>query len=140
MSGKFKDKEIQCINYCQMCLNVTTIADVTLANGKHLDPQMINGTTSLYSRKSIHMEINQTKPGQASWASWKKVMNLWAKGVNLQIPLREWNMLALLLDRHWLVYYEYSNKCIYIHSQNTFIKYKRDSEDRPTFTSGQPSQ
>eukprot|EP00957_Ditylum_brightwellii_P071449 5431302-Ditylum_brightwellii.AAC.1 len=59
MSGKLKDKEIQCINYCQMYLNVTTIADVILANGKHLDPHMINNTTSLYSSKSIHMDINQ---------------------------------------------------------------------------------
>eukprot|EP00957_Ditylum_brightwellii_P153527 11685352-Ditylum_brightwellii.AAC.1 len=39
-SGKFKAKEIQHINYCQVYLNVTMIADVTLANGKHLDPHM----------------------------------------------------------------------------------------------------
>eukprot|EP00957_Ditylum_brightwellii_P094984 7233544-Ditylum_brightwellii.AAC.1 len=71
-SGKFKDKDIHHINYCRMYLNVTTIADVTLANGKHLDPHILNGTTSLYSSKSIHMDINQAKPGQASWTSWKK--------------------------------------------------------------------
>eukprot|EP00957_Ditylum_brightwellii_P133960 10214637-Ditylum_brightwellii.AAC.1 len=66
-----------------MYLNVTTIADVTLANGKHLDPHMINGTTPLYSSKSIHMDINQAKPGQASWNTWKKAMELWATGVDL---------------------------------------------------------
>eukprot|EP00957_Ditylum_brightwellii_P055252 4187818-Ditylum_brightwellii.AAC.1 len=66
-----------------MYLNATTIADVALANGKHLDPHMITGTTSLYSSKSIHMEINQAKPGQASWAKWKKAMQLWALGINL---------------------------------------------------------
>eukprot|EP00957_Ditylum_brightwellii_P148369 11295427-Ditylum_brightwellii.AAC.1 len=65
-SGKFKEKDIQRINYCQMDLNLTTIADVTLANGKHLDPLMINSTMSLYSSKSIHMDINQAKLGQAS--------------------------------------------------------------------------
>eukprot|EP00957_Ditylum_brightwellii_P130163 9928619-Ditylum_brightwellii.AAC.1 len=91
-SGKFKAKEIQRINYCQMYLNVTTIADVNLANGKHLDPHMLNGTTSLYSSKSIHMEINQAKPGQASWNTWKKAMKSWATGVDLQVSLREWNM------------------------------------------------
>eukprot|EP00957_Ditylum_brightwellii_P040783 3087170-Ditylum_brightwellii.AAC.1 len=61
------------------------------------------------------MDINQAKPGQASWTTWKKVMKLWATGVDLQVPLKEWNM-------------------------NTFIRYKKDSEDGPTFTSGQPSQ
>eukprot|EP00957_Ditylum_brightwellii_P032746 2482017-Ditylum_brightwellii.AAC.1 len=69
-----------------MYLNVTTIADVTLANGKHLDPHMINGTILLCSSKSIHMEINQAKPRQASWTTWKKAMKLRATGVDLRIP------------------------------------------------------
>eukprot|EP00957_Ditylum_brightwellii_P142524 10858915-Ditylum_brightwellii.AAC.1 len=72
-----------------MYLKVTTISDVTLANGKHLDPHMLNGTTSLYSSKFIHTEINQVKPGQASWNTWKKAMKLWATGVDLRVPLRE---------------------------------------------------
>eukprot|EP00957_Ditylum_brightwellii_P011306 855205-Ditylum_brightwellii.AAC.1 len=70
-----------------MYLNATTTADVTLANGKHLDPHMLNGTTSLYSSKSIHMEIKQAKPGQASWNTWEKAMELWATGVDLQVPI-----------------------------------------------------
>eukprot|EP00957_Ditylum_brightwellii_P145085 11050129-Ditylum_brightwellii.AAC.1 len=113
--GKFKDKEIQSINYCQVYFNVTTVADVTLANGKHLDPYMINGTTSLYGSKSIHMDINQAKSGHASWTTWKKEMKLWATRIDFQIPLQEWNM-------------------------NTFIKYERDNEDGPIFRSSQPSQ
>eukprot|EP00957_Ditylum_brightwellii_P129359 9867735-Ditylum_brightwellii.AAC.1 len=140
MSGKLKAKEIQRINYCQMHLNVTTIADVTLANGKYLNSLIINGTTSLYSSKSILMDINQAKPGQVSWNTWKKAMKLWAMRVNLSVPLQEWNMVASSLDRHWFAYYEYSNQCIYIHLQNSFIKYERDSKDGPIFTSGQPSQ
>eukprot|EP00957_Ditylum_brightwellii_P017768 1338038-Ditylum_brightwellii.AAC.2 len=91
-SGKFKTKEIQCINYCQMYLNVTIIVDVTLANGKQLNRHMLNGIASLYSSKSIHMEINQAKPGQTSWNTWEKEMKLWATGVDLQVSLRQWNM------------------------------------------------
>eukprot|EP00957_Ditylum_brightwellii_P161430 12291212-Ditylum_brightwellii.AAC.1 len=86
-SGKFRAKEIQHINYCQMYLNVTTIASITLANGKHLNPHMLNSTASLYNSKSIHMEINQAKPGQASWNTWQKAMKLWATGVDLHVPL-----------------------------------------------------
>eukprot|EP00957_Ditylum_brightwellii_P107416 8196378-Ditylum_brightwellii.AAC.1 len=71
-----------------------TIADVTLANSKQLNPHMINGTTSLYSSKFIHMEINQANPGQASLAKWKKAMKLWATGIDLCVLLREWTMTA----------------------------------------------
>eukprot|EP00957_Ditylum_brightwellii_P165607 12606976-Ditylum_brightwellii.AAC.1 len=99
-SGKFEAKEIQHINYCQMYLNVTTIVDVTLANGKQLDPHMLNSTRSLLSSKSIHMEINQAKPGHGSWNTWRNAMKLWATGVDLCVILREWNMVASLLDRH----------------------------------------
>eukprot|EP00957_Ditylum_brightwellii_P038070 2879385-Ditylum_brightwellii.AAC.1 len=45
----FKDKDIQRINYCQRYLNVTRIADVTLARGKQLDPHMYKGERSLFS-------------------------------------------------------------------------------------------
>ena len=54
-SGKFKDKDIQRINYCQIYLNVTTIADVTLACGKKLDPHMYKGDRSLLSSAATHM-------------------------------------------------------------------------------------
>eukprot|EP00957_Ditylum_brightwellii_P176703 13458566-Ditylum_brightwellii.AAC.1 len=91
---------MQCINYCWMYLNVTTIADVTLANEKHLDPHMLNGTRSLFSSKSIHMDINQAKPRQSSWNIWRKALKLWATRVDLCVPLREWNMVASLLDRN----------------------------------------
>eukprot|EP00957_Ditylum_brightwellii_P084076 6392115-Ditylum_brightwellii.AAC.1 len=67
-------------------------------------------------------------------------MKLWAIGVGLQVLLREWNMVASSLDRHWFAYYDYSDQCIYIHSQNTFIKYKKESKEGHTFTFGQPSQ
>eukprot|EP00957_Ditylum_brightwellii_P156137 11884290-Ditylum_brightwellii.AAC.1 len=42
-SGKFKDKDIQQINYCWIYLNVTTIADVTLVSSKQLDLHMYKG-------------------------------------------------------------------------------------------------
>eukprot|EP00957_Ditylum_brightwellii_P003704 280442-Ditylum_brightwellii.AAC.1 len=62
-SRKFKDKDIQWINYCQIYLNVTTIADVTLASGKQLDLHMYKEERFLYSSMATHMKINQQKPG-----------------------------------------------------------------------------
>eukprot|EP00957_Ditylum_brightwellii_P187546 14282396-Ditylum_brightwellii.AAC.1 len=75
-SGRFKDKEIQRINYCQIYLNVTRIADVTLASGKQLDPHMYKGERSLFSSVVTHMKINQQKQGPVSWGAWRKAMAL----------------------------------------------------------------
>ena len=75
-SGRFKDKEIQRINYCWIYLDVTTIADATLACGKQLDPHMYKGDGSLYSSVATQIKINQQKPGQVSWRVWYKAMDL----------------------------------------------------------------
>eukprot|EP00957_Ditylum_brightwellii_P011294 854359-Ditylum_brightwellii.AAC.1 len=88
-SGRFKDKDIQCINYCQIYLNGTTIAGVTLASSKQLDPHMYKGDRSLYSSVATHMKINQQKPGPVSWGMWRKAMALWAKEYDLKVPLKE---------------------------------------------------
>eukprot|EP00957_Ditylum_brightwellii_P104588 7969157-Ditylum_brightwellii.AAC.2 len=88
-SRKFKGKDIHQINYCRIYLNVTTIADVTLASGKQLDPHMYKGERSLYSSVATHMKINQQKPGPVSWGVWHKAMALWSKEYGLKVPLKE---------------------------------------------------
>eukprot|EP00957_Ditylum_brightwellii_P086455 6577643-Ditylum_brightwellii.AAC.1 len=107
-SGKFKDKDIQRINYCRIYLNVTTIADVTLACAKKLDPHMYKGERSLLSSVATHMKIYQQKPGSASWGAWRKAMALWAKECNLKVPLKEWSFSASNLSQHWPTYYDYA--------------------------------
>eukprot|EP00957_Ditylum_brightwellii_P011074 839277-Ditylum_brightwellii.AAC.1 len=67
---------MQRINYCQIYLNVTTIADVTIACGKQLDPHMYNRKRSLFSSVATQMKIYQQKPGPASWGVWRKAMAL----------------------------------------------------------------
>eukprot|EP00957_Ditylum_brightwellii_P178090 13565210-Ditylum_brightwellii.AAC.1 len=100
-SKKFKDKDIQHINYCHMYLNVMTISDVTLANGKELDQYMYQGKTLLHSSPATHMKMHQQKPGLDSWQAWQKAMMLWATDLDLRTPLRQWLFPALLLARHW---------------------------------------
>ena len=99
-SDKFKDKDIQRINYCQIYLNETTIADVTLACGKKSDPHMYKGDQLLLSSAATHMKIHQQKPGSASWGAWCKAMTLWAKECDLKVPLKEWYFPASHLSRH----------------------------------------
>eukprot|EP00957_Ditylum_brightwellii_P024742 1869112-Ditylum_brightwellii.AAC.1 len=88
-SRKFKDKDIQRISYCQIYLNVTTIADVTLFSGKQLDLHMYKWERSLYSSVATHMKIDQQKPGPVSWGVWRKGMALWATEYDLKMPLKE---------------------------------------------------
>eukprot|EP00957_Ditylum_brightwellii_P133765 10199689-Ditylum_brightwellii.AAC.1 len=89
VSGRFKDKEIQRINYCQIYLNATTIDNVTLACGKQLDPHMYKGERSLFSSVATHMNIHQQRPGPASWGAQHKAIALWAMEYNLKVLLKE---------------------------------------------------
>eukprot|EP00957_Ditylum_brightwellii_P184945 14085172-Ditylum_brightwellii.AAC.1 len=107
-SGRFKDKDIQMINYCQIYLNVATIADITLACGKKLDPHMYKGGKTLFSSVATHMKTHQQKPGSASWGVWCKAMALWARECNLKVPLKKWHFPASRLSRHWPTYYDYA--------------------------------
>eukprot|EP00957_Ditylum_brightwellii_P085042 6466490-Ditylum_brightwellii.AAC.1 len=58
---------MQCINYCWMYLNMTTLADIVLANGKPLDPHMYKGHKSLLSSSSKVMNTYQERPSDTSW-------------------------------------------------------------------------
>ena len=60
---------------------MATIANVTLACGKQLDPHMYKGERSLFSSVATHMKIHQQKPGPASWGVWRKAMALWGQGI-----------------------------------------------------------
>jgi hypothetical protein len=128
-SGRFKDKDIQRINYCQIYLNVTTIANVTLACGKQLDPHMYKGKRSLFSSVATYMKIHQQKPGLASCGVWRKAMVLWATEYNLKVPLKEWYFPSSRLSQHWPSYYDYATDKLYIHHQDTFLQYTRNQEE-----------
>eukprot|EP00957_Ditylum_brightwellii_P091374 6957095-Ditylum_brightwellii.AAC.1 len=77
LSGQFKGRDIQQINYCRMYLNVTTLSDIVLVDRKTLDPHMYNGERSLLSSQAQQMSINQAYPNEISWRLWQKVMKLW---------------------------------------------------------------
>eukprot|EP00957_Ditylum_brightwellii_P122127 9313934-Ditylum_brightwellii.AAC.1 len=84
---RFKEKEIQQINYCRLYLNVTTLADITDATGKLLDPQMYQGQVSLLSSTAKSFEVNQKKSGIVSWRLWRTAMKIWADNKTLRKPL-----------------------------------------------------
>eukprot|EP00957_Ditylum_brightwellii_P000145 11022-Ditylum_brightwellii.AAC.1 len=113
-SGIFSDKEIQCINYCRMYLNVTTLADIVLADGTTLDPRIYQGQHSLLSSQLKHMEIHQECPSEQSWQLWHKAMTLWTKTMKLEKPLGRWCKTRDELDQRLLVYFDHDDYALYL--------------------------
>jgi hypothetical protein len=60
-------------------------------------------------------------------------MMLWAIDLDLRAPLREWSFPASCLARHWPAYYDYDTNKLYVHNQDSFIKYTRDQENGTIF-------
>jgi hypothetical protein len=55
-SNLFTPTECKIINYCRMFLRVHSIADLTLAGGKHIDPSLLALDPSLLSSASTLVE------------------------------------------------------------------------------------
>eukprot|EP00957_Ditylum_brightwellii_P116619 8895776-Ditylum_brightwellii.AAC.1 len=98
-SGEFTDKEIQCIDYCWMYLNMTTLANIVLADGKSLDPYIYKGRKFFLNSSSTHMNIHQEMPSNTSWQLWQKAMTLWTKTMHLPLLLGRWCQPGSLLQQ-----------------------------------------
>eukprot|EP00957_Ditylum_brightwellii_P021001 1582974-Ditylum_brightwellii.AAC.1 len=69
LPDKFTPVKIKKLNYCRNYLGVTTVLDITLADGRTLDPHFRLGNKSLYSSKTNNYKqknANQIrKPGRS---------------------------------------------------------------------------
>ena len=59
LSDKFTLVKIKKLNYCRIYLRVTTVSDITLADGRTLDPYFRSRNESLYSSKSEQLQAEQ---------------------------------------------------------------------------------
>eukprot|EP00957_Ditylum_brightwellii_P211670 15366453-Ditylum_brightwellii.AAC.2 len=59
-SNAFKLHKIKCINYCRLYLGVTTLSDITLADGETMDSHMRFGNISLLSRSAKQLLTKQS--------------------------------------------------------------------------------
>ena len=112
-----------------MYLNVTTISDVTLADGKTLDRHMFHGTRSLVSSTSKQMPINQERLGKISWRLWRKALSIWATDNILKQPLGVWYKYGNEIDRIWPSYYDFIDRHLYVKSSDKFIQYSKNCKN-----------
>eukprot|EP00957_Ditylum_brightwellii_P012180 920448-Ditylum_brightwellii.AAC.1 len=65
-SQQFTAIEIKRTNYCRLYLGVTTVSDITLADGYTLNPYMKAGNKSLLSSSSKKLQSKQAQPNRTS--------------------------------------------------------------------------
>jgi hypothetical protein len=101
-SGKFNSTEICKLNYCRLYLNVVTISDLTLINGRQLDHNKLLGNHSCLSSFTHGTTIHQERPSERTWTLWKKGNQIWStpEGTLYQ-PLGDWVLpIHQLRQRH----------------------------------------
>ena len=69
---KWKPIEIKRINWCRLYLNVTTLSDITNAQGHQLDPGIYYGNLESIQAQCMWQCVNQKKPDGSSWKVWRK--------------------------------------------------------------------
>jgi hypothetical protein len=120
-SGRFKSSEVRMLDYCRLLLDVTTISDVTIADGKDVDRTMFRRTPSLFASQIKLMQAEQAKPYGASWMIWCRVLRLWIdwRG-RFHQPLIRWLRPGTLLGRPLTSYLSKRTKHLILAKQGVY--------------------
>jgi hypothetical protein len=108
-SNLFTSTECKIITYCRMFLRAHSIADLTLASGKHIDPSFLALNPLLLSSASTLVEPLQDRPQTASVLRiWQRANQLWCNTVTggLHQPLGKWLVPGPNLRRSWPFYFD----------------------------------
>jgi hypothetical protein len=98
----FTTLQLQQINWCRLYLDVSTVSNLTTANGKFIDTAISQGHCTILSSFSRWFRTNQACPSLESWIQWICVCHIWSgRDGSLFLPLTLWlvpgSQLALLL-------------------------------------------
>eukprot|EP00957_Ditylum_brightwellii_P027159 2053426-Ditylum_brightwellii.AAC.1 len=86
-SNEFTPNKTRKINYCREYLGVTTLADITLADGCNLDPHMRSRNILLFSSTTTLLKAKQQCPNHTGWKLWSRCLKLFADHDQLWLPL-----------------------------------------------------
>jgi len=116
-SGQFNPRAIRLINYCRLRLQVSTVADITNANGTHLDRAKLFGTPTLLSSTTKLHHVNQGEPSAEAWRFWRRACNLFSdQHGKLQCPLGPWLYPSDKLRMQHAAYYSQDESTLYVRS------------------------
>jgi hypothetical protein len=137
-SNLFTPAECKTIIYCRMFLRVHSIADLTLAGGKHIDPSFLELDPSLLSSASTLVEPLQDRPQTASTLRiWIGANRLWCNTVTggLHQSLGKWLVPGPKLRRSWPFYFDPDTKTLWSRTGEGFSVHSSiqiDSNSRNT--------
>jgi hypothetical protein len=107
-SGAFMTPQLQQINRCRLYLDVSTVSDLTTANGKFIDTAISQGHRTILSSVSRWHKTNQARPSSESWIQWIRVCCIWSRcDGSLFSPLTLWLMPGSQWRHAWPCYYDY---------------------------------
>jgi hypothetical protein len=122
-SGAFTTLQLQQINRCRLYLDVSTVSDLTTANGKFIDTAILQGHRTILSSVSRWHKTNQARPSAESWTQWTRVCRIWSRrNGSLFSPLTLWLVPGSQLRRSWPCYFDYRRKFLYIRKDQCFLQ------------------
>ena len=90
-SGQFTNLEIRRLNYCRLFLQAVTLSDITDTSGEQLDLSKRQGELSMYSSRTMLLNVKQDRPSPVEWKLWRKANLIWSHpDGTLHTPLGEW--------------------------------------------------
>jgi hypothetical protein len=108
--------ECKIINSCRMSLRAHSIADLTLAGGKHIDSSFLALDPSLLLSASALVKPLQDPPQTASALRiWQQANRLWCNTVTggLHQPLGKWLVPGPKLRRSWPFYFDWNTNTLW---------------------------
>lgn len=114
-SGRFTPSQVIFLNYCREFLQVTTIAELTTADGETLDRAMLLGTPDINSNTTRYHHFNQASPSKKVWNLWFKANMIWSNGITLRQSLGPWLIPQSQQRQQARAYFDHKNRVLYMH-------------------------
>eukprot|EP00957_Ditylum_brightwellii_P027451 2074990-Ditylum_brightwellii.AAC.1 len=135
-SNEFTLIEIKKIHYCREYLGVTTLADITLADGCTLDAHMRSGNISLFSSTTTLLKAKQQCPNHTGWKLWSRCPKLFADHDQLWFPLNQWLQPTPTLKYKWPMFIVPEENSLYVRHNNGYLQYTQSNNNSRVFRDG----
>eukprot|EP00957_Ditylum_brightwellii_P185620 14132960-Ditylum_brightwellii.AAC.1 len=128
-SNEFALIKIKKINYCREYLGVTTLADITLADGCTLDLHIQSGNLFLFSTTTTQLKAKQQHLNRTGWKLWYRCLKLFANHDQLQIPPTQWLHPAPAMKCKWPMYIVPEKNSLYIGYNDGYLQYIQSNDN-----------
>jgi hypothetical protein len=120
MTLNFSYRQMQQLNSCRIYLQVLTLSDITLADGRTLLPPYINGGL-VFDRVSRLKWPKQLRPPAAAWTTWKTALAHISMNGKLQQRLGQWTSNS---HQQWTWFQHSSQALIYQNTGDQWMEYR----------------